>query len=485
MRHDVGRRVAFIVDHPRRDLAGVVLTAFELCQRGAICHLVPLNLQDREIWSLAPDLVVLNYLRRGNEALGRQLLNAGIGVMSLDTEGGVWPDFAAYAELLWRDPAMLSRVRCACMWGPRMVEAMVEHRILAREQMAVTGCPRFDFYHPRWQGVLGAPDGRPAPRILINTNFSISNPRFATVEENVSHLRRSVGWSQERLDQYLAAERAAVEAIIKLARDLERDYPLAEIIVRPHPFESLERYRDALRGISRITVDNAGPVQPEIYGSVAVIQRSCSTAIEAGLAGVAALSPLWVPAPWVIEAAESVSEPCESYAELRAKLDAIMNDTYQRPARIDAAIQRAVADWFFQSDGQSHERVSHAVARWLRGARQVDERLCQRHLCGLDGSTQFGPRRIAAELRFALRLSPDWSFRHLRRQPDVKWPETPKYFGVDEVQALASRIAAIVAAQGRSLIPVSVGAARDNGDYLRPHHGYSVTLRPAAGHEAA
>ena len=97
--------------HPQRDLPGLVLTAFALCQRGIVCHLVPLNLQDRELPALAPDLVLLNYLRPGNEAVTRALLAAGVRIGLLDTEGAVWSECGAYTELLWPDTA--SCARCA------------------------------------------------------------------------------------------------------------------------------------------------------------------------------------------------------------------------------------------------------------------------------------------------------------------------------------------------------------------------------------
>src|SRR4029079_18466978 len=71
-------RVALVVDHPKRDLAGLGLTAVDLCARGAEVQLVPLNLQEPELWALAPDLVLLNYARPGNDELARCLLEAGI-----------------------------------------------------------------------------------------------------------------------------------------------------------------------------------------------------------------------------------------------------------------------------------------------------------------------------------------------------------------------------------------------------------------------
>ena len=69
------------------------------------------------------------------------------------------------------------------MWGPRMAECVTGADLLDPSQVVVTGCPRFDLYHPDWQSVLSESAPGTTPRILINTNFSGINPRFATVEQ--------------------------------------------------------------------------------------------------------------------------------------------------------------------------------------------------------------------------------------------------------------------------------------------------------------
>ncbi|HEY8258069.1 MAG TPA: surface carbohydrate biosynthesis protein [Gemmatimonadales bacterium] len=469
-------RVAFVVDHPQRDLAGVVLTAFEMCQRGATCHLVPLNVQHREIWSLAPQMVVLNYLRRNNERFGKQLMEAGISLAAMDTEGGVWPDVEHYAEILWQDAEVRRRVQLACMWGPHLADAMVERGTLARSQVAVTGCPRFDLYHPLWNGVTESTRDRQVPRVLINTNFSISNPRFATPEENARHLQEHLGWPGERLKDYVEAEEQAISLVIALARDLHRDYPSIEIVLRPHPFENLERYRVPLGDAPRIRIENATPVQGEIAAASVVIQRSCSTAIESGLAGVPTLSPQWVPAPWLMPTAESVSDSCASYQDLRERLDAVFHGSYRSPDVIQTAIGEVVREWFYRNDGLAHDRVSKALLQSLNGNGHVDRRRCLRHLCGLDGSSGFGAGRLGGELRYALGLSPDWSFMQFRRMPNTEWTRTGKYFGVPEVEELVGSIQRARATRGEDTRPVHVRAARQTGEYLRPHEGHSVTL---------
>ena len=63
-------RICLVVDHPDRDLDGLVLLATRLAGLGAEAFLVPLY-HLYEIPFLAPDFVVLNYLRPSNRWLAR------------------------------------------------------------------------------------------------------------------------------------------------------------------------------------------------------------------------------------------------------------------------------------------------------------------------------------------------------------------------------------------------------------------------------
>src|SRR5207253_2356182 len=100
---------------------------------------------------------------------------------------------------------------------------------------------------------------------------------FATVEQNVAQARQ-YGGSEADIAAYRDAELGAIDAMIALTRDLARDYPASEIVVRPHPFENPAVYERGLAGLAGVTVDNAGPVQPAISRASVVIQRSCTTA---------------------------------------------------------------------------------------------------------------------------------------------------------------------------------------------------------------
>jgi surface carbohydrate biosynthesis protein len=473
-----GPRVAFIVDHPARDLGGLVLVAAELCRHGITCHLVPLNLMHGQIWSLAPDLVVLNYARPGNARIARALLDAGIRVGVLDTEGAAWETPDAYSELAWSDRDQLHRLAFVCMWGPLLARHMVDRGLLLASQVSVTGCPRFDFYHSRWHGVFDESATPQRPVLLINTNFSFSNPRFATARRNREHLEKELGLGAERVSAYLQAEQAAMRGMIELAKSLAGDFPECEVVLRPHPFEEPTPYALEMAGCAGVTVDGSGPIQSRLSSSLAVIQRSCSTAAEAAMAGVPTLSPQWLPAPALIPFAEAVSVRCGSYQDMRAELCRIMGGAGATRSATLAAREN-LSDWFAASDGRAYRRVADTVRAALPRERTVSEARCIANLYQLSNPEQSRRQRLAARLRYALRLSPAWAFRQWRIADGAAWCGSEKYFGVDDVTRLAGRIARADA--GRELDParLRIGAAQTDNPRGGPVRSHSVTVQGA------
>jgi surface carbohydrate biosynthesis protein len=474
-----GRRIALIVDHPNRDLAGLALVAWELCRRGATCFFVPLNLQDREIWALAPDFVLLNYLRRGNDELARRMRRVGIRFGVLDTEGGVWPTPDDYSKMFWTDRDLLAAARPVCMWGPRLADHLVERGLVAREQVAVTGCPRFDFYHPSWRSVVALE--RPAaaiarPCLLLNTRNTTVNGRFASEKSNRNQLERVLGWPRADVDLLVEAERGAIDAMIGIARRLAVDYPSARVVLRPHPFEDPGVYRRGLKGILNATVDGDGPVQPVILDATVVIQRGCTTAIEASLAGVPTLSPQWVPIEQDYPVTEAVSAPCADYDALCESVGNILSGGWKVPGHVREATDGVIAAWFHRVDGQSYLRVADAIDEVVGPQPRVNIRACRRNAYGL---RRYNPLRskLSGLVRYLGGLSTDFSFRAARNEPYRGWEATAKAFDASDIRALAVRV---VQAAGRDQAKTSVLAegAHKRGDYHVDYAGHAVTLAP-------
>jgi surface carbohydrate biosynthesis protein len=485
--------VAMVVDHPERDLAGLVLTALDLAQRGVVCHLVPLNLQEREIWALAPDFVLFNYLRRSNEQFARELAAAGIAFGVLDTEGAIWPDPDEYASLLWRDVPLLHKARCVCMWGARLGEFLIEKELFTGDQVIVTGCPRFDLYISPWRTLTqDVVDHGRTKRILINTNFSVSNPQFTTADKCVAMHRSVLGYSETELRRIVHAETVAIRETVRIAEQLADTFPSAEIVIRPHPFENPSPYDAAAAGRRNLVVRQSESIQAAIFSASAVIQRSCTTAIEAGMAGVPAFSPQWMPAPFLMPDAEAASVPCESLSELTSYLTDVLNGNYRPTEGTRQKVAGVIRDCCFAADGLSHWRVSEAVSRALHPLPRVNRDACRRHLYGLGrrlasaGPDRGGEHtrdrtltRVARYARHGLRLSPDWSFTRMRDVPAIEWLNSRKHFDVDRVHHLvdrARRLAPFPFADAEDVI-VSRDDRPNSGG--REHARYGVTLADA------
>lgn len=470
-------QIALIVDHPQRDLAGLVLTAAALCQRGAICHLVPRSKREKDVWALTPDFVLLNYLRRGSEPFATALVRAGIAIGVLDTEGGVWPEPSKYTELLWPEADLRAKIECACLWGPRLAEYVIQNGFLSARQVSITGCPRFDVYRkPRTNSsLLHRSSGNGSRKqLLLNTNFTVTNPKFATSEQNSEAVRRRFGWSAEELQRIKQAEQQAISGFIDLASRLSRDFPHIEVVLRPHPFENPAEYQQRLAGRDNVIVNALGSIQDQITRSVAVIQRSCTTALESALAAIPTLSPLWIPAPFLNPMAEAVSEPCNTYEDLAALLRRIGSRDHQVPPAVAEAREKIICDWFSSIDGRSHERVADALWRCLelRSRRStVDRTYCARRLYRMQDNRSDWPSSLIRNLRYWSGLSPDWSFRRMRAASSP--PPAERGFTAADVRDWLTRLTGCAS---HPMPRVTVLPSNEHPRYRSAYRGHSVAL---------
>jgi surface carbohydrate biosynthesis protein len=398
-------------------LLGLLLVACKLCQQDIICHLVLINtVSKREIWSLAPDFVLLHNLRQSQYNFVKQLVRAKIPFGLLDNEGGVWAEPEAYREMLFTDRELLHKAECICAWSPALAAYLISHGSFLDKQLRLTGSPNFDFYIQPWRRLFGPRKGDPrSVRLLINTNFTEVNHKTNGDKQAFWDLGGIASWTPERIQELVTLQKEGMAGMIGLARDLARDYPQCQIVLRPHPAEGSGVYERSLAGIPNVEINTSGPIHVQLACAAAVIQRSCTTAFEANFAGVPALSPQWVPVSPVVPSAEQVSVPCASYADLKSHLDAIISGTFRTPKTIAANMERMVAEWFFRVDGNSHERVVSAILGCLQGSRTVDYEQCLKFSHGLHGGSRRSLDGWSRWLRYRLGLPPNWSFRSMRQ----------------------------------------------------------------------
>jgi hypothetical protein len=174
--------------------------------------------------------------------------------------------------------------------------------------------------------------------ILINTNFNHVNAFFPAqnlfrpLEKTDSEPRfgkAAVGMSRE----YAAGLRDHKQAIFDAFKDLIprlcQAFPDHRLVVRPHPTENQDIYRQIAEDCKRVVVTNEGNVVPWLMATKAVIHNGCTTGIEAFVMGVPAISYR----PRINETYDNgfyrlpnlVSYQCFNFGELADTLERILN----------------------------------------------------------------------------------------------------------------------------------------------------------------
>lgn len=479
-------RIALIVDNPYRDLPGLALVALRLCEEGATTYLVPMNLAQAELGALTPDFVLLNYLRTNNEDMARQLVEAGIPTGVLDTEGGVFVDWDDYAMgKMTPNAAVRDLMACYCSWGKRLAAHAPEAGWYRAEQIAVTGAPRLDFYAEPWRGAAralspGAARFADGPLILVNSSFSLANPRYYSLEREVDNWVR-LGYDRADIAAKQATQRRTLDEMAALTNRIAARFPAAQVIYRPHPFERLETYHDLLAERDNLHLILEGTVDGWLLRADALVQRSCSTAIEAGMAGLPALSPAWIPTALPIDTVERISVPCADEDELMEWIGAALRGERVISRRVAEQLDEVIAGWFYAIDGEAHVRVADTVLAHAgdAGTRVPDSTARRIHRGQFQAPAPLR-KRAAGVVRGALNLPATWTGSARGDVGGARWDASGKHYTVTDVCKLVEAInEARTAAPDHDPAPVDVLAAQAAGTYRFDYPaGRTVVVRP-------
>jgi hypothetical protein len=135
--------------------------------------------------------------------------------------------------------------------------------------------------------------------ILINTNFNHVNG-FSPVQnlfleakdpaEARPFGRAARGMSREYAEGLEAFKKGVFASVKDVLPKLEAAFPEHTIVVRPHPTESPDIYKQIAKGLTRLRVTNEGNVVPWLLATDVVIHNGCTTGVEAYVMGIPSIS---------------------------------------------------------------------------------------------------------------------------------------------------------------------------------------------------
>ena len=154
----------------------------------------------------------------------------------------------------------------------------------------VTGNPRIDMLRPEmrdyWQPDVDALRQRFGDYILINSNFGKVN-HYREDRSSQLHILDAAGQDPASVDEYehaLAAHRLELfNAFKAMAATVARTWPDRTLVIRPHPSERHETWREATAGCDNVEVVYEGNVIPWLLAAGVVVHNGCTTGLEAWL----------------------------------------------------------------------------------------------------------------------------------------------------------------------------------------------------------
>jgi surface carbohydrate biosynthesis protein len=282
----------------------------------------------------------------------------GHEIVAWDEEALVHPQ----AETYYRRrvcPLGLRYVSQLFAWGEDNAELWHQYPELPMGMpIHVTGNPRGDLLRPQLRALFEK-DAEELRKtygdfILVNTNFNHVNAFSPDLNlfrpakkpgEEPKFGRAARGMSRDYAEGLRDHKQDIFDNFQQLIPALEKAFPQFTIIVRPHPTENQEIYRNVAVQCERVRVTNEGNVVPWILASQAVIHNGCTTGVEAYVLGVPAISYRATVDDYYdlgfYRLPNLLSYQCFNFEELRVTLERILNgelgtaDGDERKALID------------------------------------------------------------------------------------------------------------------------------------------------------
>ncbi|HRZ42988.1 MAG TPA: hypothetical protein P5228_09845 [Bacteroidales bacterium] len=279
------------VESKKRELDGKILLASALIARGWKVIIGTKAGIRREMLHHRNALYLAKSVSSDFIPFYREIQSLGHRMVALDVEGGALTREIRNDLLRSYQQDAVEYFDYIYVFGDKIKKDIAEHiPYIPQEKILVTGEPRFDLLKPVHDPYYAADiehiRNTYGNCVLINTSFGLSNSVLG--EEWIRQFLETTGdIPEEQRPLYLLKHREGkilMQEFIAMAKRLAERFPALNFVLRPHPDEAQEVYREAFAGILNLFVDGTGSVQPWIKSAKAVIHHDCTTGLEAVLA---------------------------------------------------------------------------------------------------------------------------------------------------------------------------------------------------------
>jgi surface carbohydrate biosynthesis protein len=268
-------------------------------------------------------------------------------------------------------------------WGADNALSWQEAPAYRNQPIVLTGNGRIDFLRPETRRIHSVEVNEILTRhgkfILINTNFGAINPYMKSLVPATT-----IAAAQQLFQTgYLSHKKAIFDAFVSVLPGLSQRFPDTKFILRPHPGENVDFWRQLTARYKNIGIESAGNIVPWILASTAVVHNACTTGLEAYLLGRIPIAYQPVTAEeFDLKLPNSLSFAATSETELYSTLEQVLRNeighaelrTVERQAFLERHISATsgnlasyrIAD-AIESFQAEHDESGTGLWRWLVG----------------------------------------------------------------------------------------------------------------------
>ncbi len=225
-------------------------------------------------------------LHNRNQVTNHLLKNLGHTLAGVDEEAIVYCSQEVYVKeklgtIVFPQPSLY------LAWGSENARIWKSQKNYNGMPVHITGNPRTDLLRPElqpyWAHSVENIRKQFGKIILINTNFGKLN-NFRPNKGDEKKALDAATKSPETVNEQelgMAKHRWALfEQFQEMVGQVGRAFPAHTILIRPHPSENHEIWKQAGKGCSNVQVHFEGHVTPWLLASDAIIHNSCTTGLE-------------------------------------------------------------------------------------------------------------------------------------------------------------------------------------------------------------
>lgn len=283
------RWVLIPVEIKAREFHGKILQAAVAAERGFDAVIGEQNALQRGLPYLPRGIIIDKSIDSTKTPIFRRARGLGNRVAAWCEEGLVYRDRDNYLHERIA-VSSLEQVDRFLAWGDVHRTDILRKAPQFIDRVRAVGHPRFDLLRPELRGVhaheVAALRQRFGDYILIATNFSRYN-HFMGSDFWIDVLRQRGKIPDEAKLAFFHRWRDYIgslfQSFVELVPALRRAFPDRAIIIRPHPSENHERWRQEVAAVANVTVAFEGSAVPWLAGCAALLHNSCTTGVEAYL----------------------------------------------------------------------------------------------------------------------------------------------------------------------------------------------------------